>query len=222
MPKVSLFSAAAMPMRLHMRTDLHLFRKAWHMTMGLLIAFVYLSGISRTTGVLILGFILAVVLMLEAARLKTPAVNELILRIWGPIMRTNEVSRMSAIPHYLSATILAVAIFPKPVAILATLYLALGDPIASLFGILYGSRSVRLKNGKSVIGTLAGILTCMVVTVVFLKIQSIPDDTILPLMLVGGLAGGLAEHVPMDVDDNFTIPIISGFVLWLAFIVLGL
>jgi dolichol kinase len=42
------------------------------------------------------------------------------------------------------------------------------------------------------------------------------------LSLVGGIAGGTAELLPLEVDDNFSIPVVSGFVLWLTFIVLGL
>jgi diacylglycerol kinase (CTP) len=217
----SSFFEHTFPTRLHMRTDLHLARKAWHMIMGLVMAFIYLSGMRVSTAVVILGSVLGADLMMETARLRIPSFNERILRLWGPFMRTSEVSRMSAIPHYLAATILAIAIFPKPVAILSILYLACGDPIASLFGILYGHKSIRLASGKSLIGTLAGVVTCMLVTVIYMKTLAVSDSALLTLTVVGGIAGGTAELVPLDIDDNFTIPVISGFVLWLAFILLG-
>ena len=213
---------ADFPVRLHMRTDLHLARKGWHMLMGLVIAFVFLSGMKVGTAVVTLGTILGFDLLMETARLRIPAVNDAIMRFWGPFMRASEMERMSAIPHYLAATILAIAIFPKPVAVLSILYLACGDPTASLFGILYGHKSVRLANGKSLIGTLAGVLTCALVTFIFLKTVPVSDTALLTLTVVGGIAGGTAELVPLDIDDNFTIPVISGFVLWLAFILLGI
>ncbi len=218
----SLFLVPHLPIRLHVRSDLHLARKTWHMMMGLVIAFIYLSGMQVSTAVMILGTLLGFDIIMEAARLRIPAVNEKVMRYWGPFMRANEVDRVSGIPHYLAATLLAIAIFPKPVAILSILYLACGDPIASLFGILYGHRGPRFASGKSLIGTLAGVLTCVLVTFIFLKALAVSGVALVVLTLVGGLAGGIAELVPLDLDDNFTIPVFSGFALWLAFIVLGL
>lgn len=214
-----------LPVRLHMRHDLHLARKTWHMFMGLLIISIYVfSEMSSTTAVMILGTALGIDLFMETARLRRPALNEAIVRFMGPLMRTCEINRMSGTPFYLLATLLAFGIFPKPVAVLSVLYLAVGDPIASLFGIVYGKRGIQIAPGKSLVGTAAGIVTCMLVTLVFLKVYPVPvsDGAWLGLTVVGGLAGGMAELAPFDMDDNFTIPMISGFVMWLAFIALGL
>lgn len=215
-------SSTGVQTRLHVRNDLHLARKAWHMFMGLMIALIYQVLVSAPTGVLILGIVLAFDVLMEMTRLKNPEFNRKIIRCWGPVMRNCEVNRMSGIPYYLLANLLAIGIFPKPVAILSILYLAIGDPVASLFGILFGDRSIRFPNGKSLIGTLAGIAACTVAGLVFLRSIAIPEYAIIGLSLIGGIAGGTAELLPFETDDNFTIPIVSGFILWLAFILFGL
>jgi acyl phosphate:glycerol-3-phosphate acyltransferase len=161
-------------------------------------------------------------LLMEATRLRIPAWNEKLLRFWGPFMRASEVNRFSTVPHYISAAIIAIGIFPKPVAVLCLLYLACGDPMASLIGILYGHKGPRFKNGKTLIGTAAGVVVCALVTLIYLKTLEFPDTTILFLTVIGGLAGGLAELLPFEIDDNFTIPVISGFVMWFAFLLFGL
>lgn len=209
-------------LRLHFRSDLHLARKLWHMLMGLFIVFCYLSGTTQGTALVLLGSCLGLALIVESMRLRSPSMNEKMLKLWGPIMRQHEVTRMSTVTHYLSSVILAIAIFPKPVAVLSILYLACGDPIASLCGILYGNMSIRFKSGKSLIGSLAGTLVCGLLTLIYLKTLSISNGAVLAISLIGGLAGGLAELLPFEVDDNFSIPIVSGFVLWLAFMVIGL
>lgn len=210
-----------LPVRLHFRNDLHVVRKIWHMAMGMFIAFVYWSGMPATTAVIILASFLGADLIIESARLRMPSFNDKIMRIWGPFMRACEVDRISGIPYYLLSSLIAVAIFPKPVAILSILYLACGDPIASFFGILYGKHGIRLASGKSLIGTLAGVVTCTVVSFLFLKALPVSDDKVVILSIIGGIAGGTAELLPFDLDDNFTIPVISGFVMWLAFMVIG-
>jgi len=213
---------AGIPIRLHFRNDLHLLRKLWHMIMGLVIVFCYLSGTSRSTGVLILGSVLGFDLLMESMRLRSPAFNEKMLRFWGPFMRAHEVNRFSTVPHYVSAAIIAVGIFPKPIAVLSLLYLACGDPIASLVGILYGHKGPRFASGKTLIGTAGGVLTCAILTWVYLKSLEVSDGMVIVMSIIGGLAGGMAELLPFDIDDNFTIPVISGFVLWFSFMVFGI
>src|ERR1044072_2081899 len=100
---------------LHVRSDLHLARKTWHMVMGMVIAFVYLAGMPAGTAALILSSVLGLALFIETTRLQFPAFNEKVMRFWAPIMRAHEAHRMSAVPHYLLACVLAIAIFPKPV-----------------------------------------------------------------------------------------------------------
>ena len=75
-------------------------------------------------------------------------------------------------------------------------------------------------------------MTCALVTFIFLGplaasygnafAPSLSFGTIALLSLIGGIAGGTAELLPFEVDDNFSIPVISGFVLWLAFLAFGL
>jgi dolichol kinase len=211
-----------LPDRLHLRTDLHLTRKAWHMAMGMLIAFIFMSGLSVGASIAILSVFFALAFFVETARLRNPAFNEKVIRFWGPVMRHNEVRGMSGTPYYLAATIVAIAVFPRPVAVMSILFLACGDPIASLMGILFGDRSIRFSNGKSLIGTLSGVVACGIVAYFLLLSLALPPYAIALLTVIGGLAGGTAELLPVEIDDNFTIPVVSGFVMWLAFILLGL
>lgn len=214
-------TSAAGSLRLPMRTDLHLLRKIWHMFMGLSMATIYSLGMPASTAVLLLAIAFAFSVFMEVARLRIPTFNEKVVRFWCPVMRSCEVNRVSGIPYYILATLLSIAIFPKPVAILGILYLAFGDPMASLIGILYGKFGMRFSNGKSLIGTVAGIAVCFAIGFFYLRTLSLPPETTAIIALVGGIAGGTAELLPLDTDDNFSIPIVSGFVLWLAFIFLG-
>lgn len=211
---------------LHVRSDLHLARKAWHVLMGLFIVGIYMAGLTRSQGVLVLGAFLLLSLGAETARLRIPSFNESVMRFWGPLMRSCEVNRYSGTPYYIASALIAVGIFPKPIAALAIAFLAVGDPIASLFGIRYGDLSIRFPNGKSLIGTSAGMIACGVVAFIFLHFMNqtqfleLKFEHLVILSVVGGFAGGGAELLPMEVDDNFAIPVVSGFVLWLAFIVM--
>lgn len=206
--------------KLAFRSDLHISRKVWHLSMGLFMAFIYyFSGIAKTTAIFLLASAFGLAVFVEMARLRVSSFNDKVLKFWGPLMRSCEVNKVSGTPYYILATLLSILIFPKPVAALAVLYLACGDPMASLFGILYGKKSIRFSNGKSLIGTMAGVITCIITGLVFLSTLPLSLPSLIAISFVGGVAGGTAELLPFDVDDNFTIPVISGFVLWLAFMI---
>jgi len=204
---------------LPVRSDLHLLRKIWHMAMGVFIVSVFMSGIAQSTALTLLGSFLLWSLTMETLRLKNPALNEKCVRFFGPVIRSHEVNKVSGMPYYIASSLFAIAVFPKPVAILSLLYLAFGDPIASLVGILYSHRSVKIFNGaKSLHGTAAGYVVCAIATWIYLRSTGMYGLDLIRLTLLGGFAGALAELLPLEIDDNFTIPVVSGFILWLGFI----
>jgi dolichol kinase len=209
--------------RVQGRNELHLTRKIWHSLMGTSMACAYLfSGLSRFQSVVLLASALGFNLMVETLRLKNPKFNEAVFRVWAPFARQCEKNRMSGIPFYVGATLFVVAAFPKEIAALSILLLAWGDPVASLFGILFGDLGPRFKNGKSWIGTLAGVLMSTLVASVFLALYPLKPLEYVIVVLVAGIAGGTAELLPVDVDDNFLIPVVSGSVLTLTYFFLGI
>jgi diacylglycerol kinase (CTP) len=207
--------------RLRLRNDLHLARKAWHCSMGLFMAFVYLIGTPKVICVLLLLGALAFVLTAEHARLRFPKVNEWAIKAMGPIMRKNEVNKVSGTPFYIGSVLLAVMIFPKSVAILSILFLAIGDPISSVFGITYGDLGPRFSNGKSLIGTAAGMGVCCLITFIYFAATGNSIGASALIALAGGIAGGGAEMIPLEIDDNFSIPLVSGLALWVTSLFLG-
>lgn len=208
--------------RLRLRNDLHLMRKAWHCCMGLFMAFVYLIGTPKVVCVLLLIAGLAFFLTAEYARLKFPKVNQFAIKVMGPLMRKSEVNKISGTPFYVGSVLLSVIIFPKSVAILSILFLAIGDPISSVFGIQYGDLGPRFANGKSLIGTAAGMGVCSLITFVYFMWTNNSAGSSALIAIMGGIAGGGAEMIPLDIDDNFSIPLVSGLALWVTYLFVGI
>jgi len=207
--------------RLKLRNDLHMARKTWHCGMGVFMSLFYGIGFPKAVCVSILVIALAVFLTAEYARLKFPRFNARALKVMGPIMRKNEIDKMSGTPFYVGSVLLAIIIFPKPIAILSILFLAIGDPMSSIFGITWGHKSYRFSNGKSLIGTAAGMGICSVITFLYLTLTGVSILPSLCIALAGGFAGGGAEMIPLEIDDNFSIPLVSGMALWISFVIFG-
>ena len=202
--------------RLARRSDLHLARKFFHLSGALAFLSPYLFlGFSKENMSTILGTILAFVMSMEYARSRSEWVNRWMIRIMGPVMRDTEVNQLTGIPFYMASCLFAFLIFPRHIAVLSILYLGFGDPASSFFGVLYG-RSKIFPN-KSLQGTLGGFFVCALATAAYLGWQDLPKETLLLLSLLGGFSGAVSELLPLNVDDNFAIPVLSGALMALAF-----
>jgi dolichol kinase len=198
------------------RSDLHLARKFFHMSGAVMLLVPYLFlGFSKEMMAAILGTALAAAMSLEYSRSRFEWVNGITVRVLGPIMRDSEVNEISGIPFYMASCLFSFLIFPHHIAVLSILYLAFGDPSSSFFGVLYGRN--KIFPNKSLQGTLGGFTVCALVTYAYIYWQNIEPQMAILLSMLGGFAGSLAELLPLNVDDNFAIPVVSGALMVLAF-----
>ena len=103
---------------------------------------------------------------------------------------------------WLSATFL-VFVFDKEVAVLALLFLSVGDPFAALIGV----RDHRTRMyGKSLVGT-AAFAGVALGTGLLATLH--PDVPLVWWIAPGALVAALAEFAPTPFDDNLTVPIAS-------------
>lgn len=171
-------------------------------------------GCSRQMMAAALGTLLAVAMSVEYSRARWEWFNSIAIRVMGPVMRDTEVNQLTGIPFYMASCLFAFLIFPHHVTVLSIMYLAFGDPSSSFFGVLYGKN--KIFPNKSLQGTLGGFIVCAVVTLIYLVTQNIDPGKILVLSLLGGFAGSVAELLPLNIDDNFAIPVVSGALMALA------
>lgn len=201
----------------HHRNDLHLMRRLWHISMGLVIVAIYQWLVTHQQALKILAGFLCFTLVIEWLRLSNTRFNEKVFKFWGPLIRDSEVKHLSGATYYILGALFTIAIFPKTIAVLALTYLAVGDPLASIVGILTKNKTNLIwKNGKSLLGTLAASIACGLVSWFYFDTYTFQFAL---LSVLGGVAGGLSELISSDfkLDDNLVIPIFSGAILWFLF-----
>jgi diacylglycerol kinase (CTP) len=192
------------------RNDLHVVRKLWHMGTGLTGLAIYLwFGIDKIPMAIGLLTLAAAAFSVEFARLRSKRVNAQIMRLMGPFMRESERNSLSGFPFYALGVGLSLYYYEEKIAILAILFLIFSDPISSFFGVLLGREKI-LPN-KSLQGSLAGFITCYLVTLFYLNAYGENSLQALAFALFAGLIGSISELLSVFVDDNLTIPVFSGF-----------
>lgn len=197
-----------------MRNDLHLVRKAWHIATGLSGLIVYYNSDYSLQSVANFLLIFSLVAFaVEFLRLRNEKMNMFLMSVMRPFMRESEKTSVSGLPFYALGVGLTLTLFPERIAILSVLFLIFADPIASVIGILYGKDKI-LPN-KSLQGTLAAFTVCYLITMVYGMRFSNPNMSLLCFSLLAGVVGSFSELCSRYIDDNLSIPVISGTMLYL-------
>ena len=134
-------------------------------------------------------------------------------------MREGEKNKISGMSYMVAGALLAAVLFPKDVVVLALIFLGVGDPIASTFGVLYGKNKI---GSKSLEGSLAAFIACSLASVIYYMANDFFDHRIFLAVPLSGLWGAFSELIEIKhLDDNFTLPVLAGFGLWGLYYVLG-
>ena len=118
----------------------------------------------------------------------------------------SELYGFAAAPLYFAGGILfTLIVFPHPASYAAIAMFCLGDSAASLFGGLV-SDSLPFNKGKTWEGSLAGFFFAFLAGLFFLPTH--------PLVALAGAAIAMTiEVLPLPINDNVLIPVITGAVL---------
>jgi len=123
---------------------------------------------------------------------------------WNAAM-TPEIYEFVTSPIFFAVGImLAMILFPVSVAYASIAVFTLGDSIATLFGKIFGKHIFPYNKGKMIEGTIFGFIFAWLGASLFVN----PVKA-----LVGAAAGMLVETLPTPLNDNLTIPLMSGLSL---------
>src|SRR5690606_3213127 len=132
-----------------------------------------------------------------------------VIRLMGPLMRKSEREGVSGLPFYALGISLSLLFYQPDLALISIMFLIFSDPVSSFFGVLYGKDKI-LPN-KSLQGFVAGFFTCYLVSLFYLLNSGISSVNMLVFSLIAGIIGAGSELISaFNIDDNLTIPVISG------------
>ena len=153
---------------------------------------------------IILFFLSVIFIFLDFSRTRIGWIKIIFGKMFNFMLRTHELDgRLTGATWVVIGSFLTVALFQKEIAILALLFMGLGDTVAALFGAQFGR--IRIWD-KTIEGTLAGLVVCLMVSVCF------PGMSVW-VRTGGAVSAMIAELIPLPVDDNIRIPIISGTIM---------
>lgn len=143
--------------------------------------------------------------------------RELYLRYFGAMLRPHEKNDkllLNGASWVLISAVLVFGIFPKIIAITAFTILIISDMMAALWGRKYGKHKLFDKSWE---GTLAFMISGFMVVSIYWITLSAPI-TYFVFGFLGAIVGGFIEaaSVTLKMDDNLSIPISVGIIMWLG------
>lgn len=176
----------------------------------LLFYFVY----SRTVALVLIGIVSLCFIGLDLFRFIHKQTNVLLTEKTKAIFRKGEEKKFSSMTIFLISTFIIILLFEIEIAITTLVFLTFGDMFSKIFGLAYGQHKFF---DKSIEGTLA---YAGIVIIFGYFIYTIVDIN-LYILIAGGVAATFTEALPIGMNDNFTVPIISGSVMT-ALVLFGL
>jgi acyl phosphate:glycerol-3-phosphate acyltransferase len=157
-------------------------------------------------------------LLIDFLRLRITSVKSIFIVIFGSMLRRKELSSLTGGSYLMLASMVCMLIFGmgpdgrvSGVFIAAIGFLALGDTAAAIVGLSVGR--VRIFR-KTLEGTLAGLSVCIGVAWLVSILPGL--DFPLGIGILGAVSASVVEALPIEVNDNVVIPLLSGTVMMVA------
>lgn len=189
-----------------------LYRKLTHLGALIIPGGYYYLNLSRTEMLSIMIPIAIGMIFIDISRLRGWRFWNLFKPMISSMAREHEIKGdFTGATYILTTVCLTVALFDKPVAIAALAYIMTGDTAAALIGRKFGKH----KFGRKSIEGSAAFLVAAIITAFFIP------DLLLSIGIIGAIVATVTEAVSFKIDDNATVPLISGLVMHYCVLLIG-
>ena len=181
-----------------------LLRKTWRFC-GIIFPLIYYFG-NKTLTLIAVFLFLGTFLLIEFLRFTFPALNKRLIGVFGYLFKETEKKKLFTTTTFLVSFLITVLLFRKDIAITAMLFSIFGDATSAIIGI-HGKKRIF---GKSIEGSLAFLVTCLVISLA-LALTKIGLPPVVFILVA--FSATIIELLPLRVDDNLTISLTAGAVM---------
>lgn len=168
------------------------------MTMVIPLGYIY---VDRYPMVIFLAILGVSAVMIDFLRLEIKPIERFFFLHLGELFWEREKHNLTGATTYAVSAFLSVYFFDKWIAIAVLLFLSFGDTASHIIGVKWGI--TYFNSEKTIEGSAACFIICLGVSML------LPQPEIL-ILVAGAVVASAVELFPLGVDDNLTLPLISG------------
>ena len=184
-------------------------RKAAHFSGVLWVLASYYLTVGQTMIVLLIFLFLSIISASSyRQKIRIPVLNNITDYLYS-IARENEQKlglHLGAIYFFASLALVLFITQDLEIFRIAALVLIVGDGMAGIFGVIYGKTKLPWNSNKTLEGSIAGFIGAAIAVSFILPIN---------YAFLAAFAGIVTETIGWKLNDNLTIPLGVGLVLWL-------
>ncbi|MCM8762453.1 MAG: hypothetical protein NC905_01635 [Candidatus Omnitrophica bacterium] len=180
-------------------------RKLYRIIMGSLFPVLYLITGSVFVSLMLATFFLTLLLAMEYERWKHPAVWEYITGKGKGIFREKS-GKLTGDTYFILAVFI-ILFFPKDISIATLFFLVFGDAGSGIIGTKYGR--TEIFPGKTLEGLAGGLFFNLIIGLIIYPFLGLS----LPLLITGAIVASIVEVLPIKVNDNLSVGIITALIM---------
>mgnify|MGYP001164764771 FL=1 len=142
----------------------------------------------------------------DVLRIHERRVRTFFKQFFGEMIREHEQMSLLGSSYLLLAALIAIEVFPQPLAAAALGFTVLGDAMGALVGKAWGRHKVF---NKSLEGALGCFIACGAWGAVVVAVAHVPWSVV----LMGAAVATVVEVLPIPLDDNLGITLSAGYAM---------
>lgn len=139
--------------------------------------------------------------IIDFLRLEVKPFGRFFNRLLGKLLWEREKHSLTGATTYAVSAFLSVYFLDKWIAIAVLLFLSLGDTSAHIIGVRWGI--THFNSEKTIEGSAACLVICLGISML------LPEPDII-VLIAGSVVASVVELFPLGIDDNLSLPLISG------------
>lgn len=207
-------------------------RKLFHVSIGFITLYLYTQGKETSDIWPPLLYAMLAIFSLDLLRFNWKYFNDLYCASVGFLMREKEVQSFNGVIWFLLGVVTTFLTQKKDISVMSVLLLSWSDTAASTIGRSFGHLSPKISKSKSLVGSFGAFLTGVFACYFFYGyvvpsypqyatnfeyVQGSNKISLHLLALLSGFIAALSEGIDFaGIDDNLTIPVLSGLFLSMA------
>jgi len=163
---------------------------------------------------LILAVCAFIAVLLDLLKYYDKGFRRIFFRIFGKMLRSKEIRRFTSSSYILAAGLICAFAYSKWVMVISMAFIILGDIAGAIFGKRFGKH--KTIGNKTLEGSMAFFLVAYFGAIAF-KLIALPQVPWSALFM-GALSAAVLESMPLGVDDNLSVPVLTGLLLQLMYV----
>ncbi|MFX1497791.1 MAG: glycerol-3-phosphate acyltransferase [Promethearchaeota archaeon] len=160
----------------------------------------------KSVALTIIGIIGLCFIVLDITRFLHKQTNLVLTTKVKAMFRKGEERKFSSMTLFLVAAFITFLLFESSIAITALTFLIFGDIFSKVFGLAFGRHKIFEKTLEGTLAYYGAVLICGFFLYTTLGIP-------LVVLIIGGISAPLIELFSFQINDNFTVSLVSGTIM---------